>query len=208
MPTETGLKEVKKITDHITHLEYMCKRTTATAFMRFQEHYEGPYFRGKVFTIGQYKDWYSRENGGNTYEHDWGGFNIPDYVLSPFIKGLFDPLTEAEKEIVELFRYRTDKFYVIGTGVGEENSIDHEICHALYYTVPKYKIAVDEALDEWDLTEIEDWLKNHGYCEEVLQDECHAYISADSKYLEKMGVTPGDDLHKKLRKIRKRFFKD
>jgi len=208
MTTETGLKDVHQITDHITHLEYVCGRTVSLAFMRFQEHYEGPEYRGKIFTIGQYKSWYAQKHGGNTYEHDWGGFNIPDWVLKPFIQGLFDPLTEAEEEIIELFRYRTDKFYVIGTGVGNEEAIDHEICHGLYYTIPKYRAAVDAALDEWDLSEVEDWLRSKKYCEEVLKDECHAYISADSEYLGDQGVTPCEELHKKLRKIKSRFFKD
>ena len=206
----TFYKEVKKVTDHIIHIVYYDQEDCGDAFLRFQEHYESPNpnFRGKIFTTGQYRDWYSQENGGNTYQIDWGGYNVPSYVFDPFVKGLFDPLDDDEAEIVDLVRYRTDKFYVIGTYVGGEESIDHEVCHGLYYTVPKYKEAVDAVLDEWDLSELEEYILGLGYCQEVLKDECHAYVSADPDYLEENGVIIGKELHNALRRIKKRFFKN
>lgn len=201
---------LEKVTDHILHIIYRDQEDAGSAFMRFQEHYESPNpnFKGGVFTIGQYRDWYSREKGANTYEIDWGGYNVPHYVFDPFIKGLFDPLTDEEHEIVDLIRYRTDKFYVIGTYKGGEDAIDHEVCHGLYYTEPKYRAAVDEALDEWDLEYLKEFLREHHYCEEVLMDECHAYLSADPDWLEDYEVDCPMELHKKLRAIKKRFYKE
>jgi hypothetical protein len=107
-------------------------------FMRFQEHYEStnPEFRGKIFTQGQLKRWYSETYGSNSYHNHWVGFNFPSKVLIPFKEGLFDPLTSEEQSLVDLFKYRNDNFYIIGA----QNSatLRHELAHALYASSTKY----------------------------------------------------------------------
>ncbi len=196
-------------TKHIVLLKYKTSNDAAFAFLRFQEYYESPNpaFKGGVFTMGEYYDWYSQGNGAATYCEDWGGFNIPDYVLKPFVQGLFNPLTGAEKEIVELFRYRTDRFYLIGVGEdSEKDSLDHEECHGLYYTCDEYREAVQEILSHYDLEDLKKYLLNTGYCKEVLLDEVHAYISASRKHLEEKEFEVDDDLYKGLRKLKKKFF--
>jgi hypothetical protein len=179
-----------------------------SSFLRFQEHYESPEFRGKIFTLGQYHDWYAQENGGATYTRDWGGFNVPDYVLKPFVQGLFDPLTKEEQEIVDLFRYRTDKFYLIGTADdGDEDAYDHEVCHGLFYTSDDYREAVLTELKEHDLKHLHKFLKLNGYCAEVMDDEAHAYISASGDYLEEKGIDFDKGLQKTLQRLNKMFLK-
>lgn len=201
--------KIERITKKIIHLHFGTQQRLASTFMRFQEHYESPEWRGKVFTVGQYLDWYSQENGGNTYTKDWGGFNIPSYVLLPFIRGSFDPLTDAEQEIVDLFRFRTDKFYIIGTSSdGDGDALDHELCHGLYYTCEEYRQSVDNCLNDFDLEDIFSFLLEKGYCGEVLQDEAHAYISASAEYLLEEGLECDLELCGRLTSIYKHHLKE
>lgn len=148
-------------------------------FMRFQEHYESasPDFRNKVFTQGQLKRWYSEEYGSNSYHTHWVGFNFPSNVLIPFKEGLFDPLTIEEQRLLELFRYRSDNFYIIGAQSGA--TLRHELSHALYASNPKYKNEIDKFLlkNKSKIKNTLKYIKDKGYCDEVLFDEIQAYIT-------------------------------
>lgn len=206
------------------HIILPTQEELATALMRFQEFYESPFpdIRGQIFTLGYLRAKGSRTapglstyEGGTHYKPDWAGYNFPSYVLDPFIRGLFDPLTSYEQDIVNTLKYNTEKFYVIGT-FGDSDplgALEHEICHGLYYTVPKYKKAVDDVLGQYNLTNLKKMLLSWGYSKEVLDDECHAYLSADWDYihdvfsedLKKFKVKLDRTIHTKLRKIRKRY---
>lgn len=149
-------------------------------FMRFQEYYESPKFRNTIFTIGQLKNWYSETYGADTYNRDWSGFNFPHTVLCPFRQGLFDPLTPYEQELLDLFRYRTDNFYVIGAN--DEETIRHELAHALYYNNVLYKNQINQICKIYNkqLQPIKKYLISKGYCEDVLNDEIQAYVTDNS----------------------------
>lgn len=148
-------------------------------FMRFQEHYESPNpdFRGKVFTQGQLRKWYSEHYGGNNYHKHWVGFNFPSTVLEPFKSGLFDPLTKEENDLLDLFRYRQDRFYIIGSQ--DDSVLRHELSHALYFHNPKYKQEIDDYINKnkKKLKKTIEYILTKGYCEEVLYDEIQAYIT-------------------------------
>lgn len=172
-------------------------------FIRFQEHFESPVFRNKVFTLGQFKSWYAKEYGAFTYHTDWSGFNIPSHVLNPFIKGLFDPLTPEEQKLLELFKYRTGRFYIIG--VNEKRSLDHEICHGLWYTNETYRNKVKAVLETYRTTskfnEFYTALQAD-YNESVIEDEIHAYHAAndtESRFEQYVDL----NLRQELREIRK-----
>lgn len=159
-------------------------------FMRFQEHYESAnhLFKGKVFTQGQLKRWYSETYGSNSYHLHWVGFNFPSSVLIPFKEGLFDPLTIEEQRLLELFKYRSDNFYIIGA---QNNSVlRHELSHALYASNPKYKMEIDTFLqkNQKKLKEINRYILQKGYCKEVLNDEIQAYIT-DNDETELINIT-------------------
>lgn len=148
-------------------------------FMRFQEYYEStnPDFKGKIFTQGQLRKWYSETYGSNSYHTHWVGFNFPSKVFTPFKEGLFDPLTTEEQKLLDLFRYRSDDFYIIGA---QNNSIlRHELAHALYATNPKYKLEIDNFLkkNQKKLRNTNKYILGKGYCKEVLNDEIQAYIT-------------------------------
>lgn len=148
-------------------------------FMRFQEHYESANleFRGKIFTQGQLKRWYSETYGANNYHTTWVGFNFPSSVLIPFKEGLFDPLTTEEKRLLDLFKYRKDNFYIIGAQ--NNSTLRHELSHALYASNLNYKKEIDKLiqLNKHKLKKITRILLNKGYCKEVINDELQAYIT-------------------------------
>ena len=150
-----------------------------TTFMRFTEFYESPNpkFRNQIFTIGQLKNWYSITYGADTYHKDWIGFNIPSSVLVPFRKGLFDPLTKYEQDLLDLFKYRDDNFYIIGAQ--NDSVLRHELAHALYDSSIKYKSSVDAFIrkNKAGLRKISKYIIDKGYCKDVLNDEIQAYIT-------------------------------
>jgi len=149
------------------------------AFMRFAEYYESPNkkFRNNIFTVGQLKNWYSITYGADTYHKDWSGFNIPSKVLIPFLQGLFDPLTKEEQELLSLFRYRHDDFFIIGAQ--NESVLRHELAHALFAHNSKYRYAIDLYVlkHQKELKKISRYILDKGYCEDVLIDELQAYIT-------------------------------
>ena len=149
------------------------------SFMRFTEHYESPNpdFKNKIFTVGQLKRWYSITYGADTYHVDWSGFNIPSSVLKPFVEGLFDPLTSEEQNLLNLFKYRNDNFYIIGA---QNNSVlRHELAHALYSHNESYRKKIDSYIKQntKNLHKTSRYILEKGYCKDVLNDELQAYIT-------------------------------
>lgn len=223
-----SLIDVETIGDKIIHISMDNKNALASAMMRFQEYYESPFedIRGKIFTVGYLKSKGSRAKPGvNSYcgnvlmEAEWDGYNIPSSVLEPFIKGLFDPLTVEEAAIVEMFRYRTDDFYLIATygDQGVIETLEHEIRHAMWGISKEYKAEVTLALQlhRSRLKPLRKCLVEWGYHPDVLDDECHAYMGADHDYffnnftedVEKHGVVKLPALRDKLNKIAAKYKK-
>ena len=185
---------IKPLHKQIILIESKNIEELSNTFIRIQEYYESPFaeIRGKTFTLGRLAQLYSERGrtGGFTYHKtdihwgDWAGFNFPSEALAPFIQGLFDPLTEKEAAFISTFRYRTDKFYIIGTIIGDTGTYKHELAHALYYISDKYKKEVDSLLLKVSLTPILDKLKETGYTSEVFLDESQAYLISDLDSLE------------------------
>jgi len=148
-------------------------------FMRYQEHYESfnPEFKGKIFTQGQFRKWYSETYGSNNYHNHWVGFNIPSTILIPFKDGLFDPLTTEEQKLLELFRYRSDKFYIIGAQT--KSTLRHELSHALYSSNEKYRNEIINFLNKnkSKIKQSAKYILDKGYHVDVLYDELQAYIT-------------------------------
>jgi len=196
--------EVIQIGKKIHHLHYKKQRDLASTFLRFQEHYESPEFEGKIFTRDEYKKWYIQQKGEFTYYKDWSGFNIPGKILKPFKKGKFNPLTEKGKEILNLFKGKIRKFYVIGTYGKKDDSIEHEIAHALFYLFPMYKIRVLFEMGKHDLSKIEKRIKKtSGYAEDKLRDETQAYLIQGHE----MVGRGHEELRKKIRTIFDEYYK-
>lgn len=153
----------------------------AATFMRFQEHYESPKFRDKVFSAEEYMDWYAEENGKFSYFEDWPGFNIPSKVLQPFYDGWFDPLTRKEKALLDLFKKMRGRFYVIGAAEWSKDFAEllrHEFVHGLFYTAARYRRDVRDCLQSRDISDFDKALVDMktGYHPSVFLDEINAYV--------------------------------
>lgn len=171
-------------------------------FMRFQEHYESPKFRGRVFSREEFMDWYAKENGNFTYFEDWDGCNIPSYVLWPFYEGKFDPLTAKEKKILGAFQNMRGKFYIIGTRQkGRIDGLAHEIVHGLFYCYPDYQKQVRQCVRRFDTPVIRKELFGLGYHPAVIVDEINAYMLAGISSLKKTKLSDVRKLRIELRKI-------
>lgn len=173
-------------------------------FIRFQEYYESPNpdFRNKIFTLGQVRNWYSIKYGSDSYHNDWIGFNFPSKVLEPFRQGLFDPLTNEEKVLLELLKYRYDNFYIIGAQ--DDSVLRHELAHALYGYNKQYAQSIDTIikLHKKDLQKITQYILDKGYDISVVNDEIQAYITDnDDKYI--LEHTPKHILNKIIRTYNK-----
>lgn len=216
--------KINKLGEGLFHIVIPTRKELALCMERIQEYYESPFpeIRGKIFTLGQVRQFGSRETkgantytGGNHFEADWSGYNWPGYCLDPFSKGLFDPLTSYEEDLVKLFKYRTERFYVIGT-YGEDDpsdTLEHEIRHAMYYLSEDYKKEVDKVLSKVDLEPVKNWLRGIGYAEEVILDECQAYLGPDhdwifekrKNYVEKYKMKQMPKISSELNKVASKY---
>lgn len=172
----------------IHHFQFTDQQEMARTFVRFQEHYESPKYKEKIFTLTEFTDWYAKTQGTD-YFSDWEGFNFPGANLNPFMDGRFNPLTEQEHGVCQACApHRSGgPFYVIASLKGDEQTFLHEIAHALYYLNSEYRTKVMSILGASGGSVVEH-LAAKGYGSGVLQDELHAYLLCDRQYLMSEGV--------------------
>ena len=205
----TAKFEVEKITNQIILLHFVTQEDMINHLLRFQEYYESDVFADTVFTLGEYREHTLKKDGYFSYVKEVEGMNFPGSTFDPFLKGLFDPLSEEEKTILEQVAKRSDDFYIIAThDDGDHDAHEHEICHGLYGTNPKYRAEMNEALGLYDLKHIYKWLKKQSYSEKTLLDEAHAYLTIDSKYLAEQGVKFDKEIPEVLLDIRRKYKPD
>lgn len=178
-----------KISDAIYLLRFETLYEMGSSFLRIQEHYESPHFHGRVFTLEAFMDWYAKQNGGFTYFEDWDGFNVPSTAFEPFYGGVFDPLLDKEKRLLDALQDLEPPFYIIG--VASNQALKHEIAHALFFTDAAYCRAVRKAMRRFDTSKLRRRILKEGYAPRVATDEIQAYI-----------IAPEDDLNGNTRALR------
>jgi len=183
---------LKKHTDLIYSITGKKNIAIAKAFVRFQEYYENPIFKGKKgFTLAQVEKWWDKENQGEEYYTFWQGFNIPGWVILDIIRTKkFYPLTRGEKQILKLLEDIPSNVLansvIIGIGTDIKDAFDHEFAHGLYGTNKDYRRAqLGNVLlmDKQLRALMKAALKDVGYHESVVEDEIHAYMSTYVKTL-------------------------
>jgi hypothetical protein len=207
---------LKEISEGILWLNFENSKKMCSTFLRFQEHYESPEYSGKYFSLDEFRKWYMEEDDEEfTYYEDWGGFNIPSWVLDPFLEGKFNPLSREEEWFLSLFRERKqhdNKFYIIGTWgkPGEEEALKHETAHGLFYVNPSYKKEVQEALKELSK-------KSFGkikaalapdYSDNSMEDEIHAYTMEELSTLDVEVTEDVEKVSTKVGEIHDRYGKE
>jgi hypothetical protein len=184
---------VEEILRNVFHINFKSQIDLCSTFLRFQEYYESPKFKGTIFTLEDYKKWYSSSEikGAFTYYTDWSGMNIPSYCLEPFYNGLFDPLTSREKQILDIFDGKTGKYYIIGTHGKLKHSLKHEIAHALFYISDEYQNEAVSLLKDVKCESFRDYLLKIGYDNEVMIDEIQAYLVSNiDLFKDEADITP------------------
>lgn len=211
---------IKKITPKILYINFPRRVLMNSTMMRFQEYYENPVFKGKIFTHEEFRKWYiknsppGKKTGKFTYNNDWWGFNMPSSVLKPFYTGKFDPLSELEKDFLKRMKKYKDVYIITAFGKINMRILKHEIAHGLFYTDKNYRknaIKILEAVPSKQKKQIYAFFKKHnGYHKDVWIDELHAYILSELElnYLRKKGidVKPLWGIHRLLNENFKRYF--
>ena len=197
---------IDKINKDIIHLVFETKLEMNTTLARFQEYYENPKFAGKIFTYGQLREHFTKKLGGMEFLEEVDGCNFPSSIFTPFLTGLFDPLSVDEQDFLDRVGRRGGNYYIIAsTDESADSIIEHETCHALYGTNEEYKEMIDATLDEHDLVNNFKWLKKKDYHKSVVQDEAHAYLLCDSQFMLEEKVNVDEDLVTELKMIRRLF---
>ena len=180
----------------------------ARIFVRFAEHYDNKDFKNKIFTLEEFKKYYSGD-GEFTYYDEWYGYNIPDYGFKRFLDGGFNPLSVEEQWLVDQIKEKVDlkkPFYIVGYSKDDSHAHNHELSHALYYLSFTYKDktnAVVKDIPQSELQPLNRFLAQRKYDQSVLRDEMIAYLMADKEFLKKGGGWSDayEPYHKKLVRI-------
>ncbi len=215
----------------ILHFNFASQWDMSMTIIRMQEYYESPKFRGKVFSLEEYMDWYVKESewGEKGKHFDYtsatGGFNIPGASLCEFYE-LFcdeigvDPkgigLTVSHRPREEWFFAQLEKkkidlcggtpFYIIGTYGEGKDALEHEIRHGIFHLLPKYRKEVLAAISKYGLKKFRNFLMKTGYHRAVVEDEMHAY--ALTGWID--GIAPTkemESLKRDLKVVEKKYMK-
>lgn len=192
--------KLEEIQPRIFHLQFDNHYDVSMHFLRYQENYESPEWKNKIFTILEFMEWYAKneckwetDKGKKkervqmfSYPGDWGGFNVPCYVFDRLTRDDIPDFNEYDKfmqSIVDSIRSMGhSRFYLIGTKKDTDSTciVDHEVSHGLFYTNRHYRddaLALYHDTDERVRDLLKDWMLKSGYCEEVIIDETIAYLA-------------------------------
>ena len=194
---------VKEIYPKIYLVTFRSYTKMCMTFLRFQEHYESPEFKGKIFTLDEFKKWYQERFGKFSYYEDWAGFNLPGKMLKPFFKGKFDPLSKFEKKFLSHFKKVKGRFVVIGCVSGDKITYEHELSHAFFCLYQKYRNKVLRRIREHDFSKMHKYLKKIGYIEDVFEDEINAHMVDGGSLFSEAGINLSKygSLRKDLREL-------
>lgn len=196
----------------IYHVDVKDPWTLAMTFLRMQEHYESPKFRGQAFTLESYMDWYAHARpakGAFTYPKDWTGFNVPSRAVS-FVYAKMKPWTMWERQLftqledMRLFPFGP-RFYLIGTSDAAAD-LPHELRHGMYDCDIAYRAIVNSIVKRYlsSIKPFTRWLLSKDYTEETLIDEIQAW--ALTGWPEGVRVTKVmREMRRELKSVERRF---
>jgi len=156
-------------------------------FLRYQEFYESPYsqFYRKQFNLIDYMEFYAKNQSDSncfSYPSDYSGYNFPDFI---FPEAYPEKENKYDVQMLELYtqakiKSRNNKFYIIGCVEGEEDTLIHEIAHALFYLENEYRKEMGtliKKIPNKHYNTFKDILKENMYRDEVMNDEIQAYLA-------------------------------
>lgn len=184
--------QLKRLKPKIWHLHFEHPYDLTMHFLRYQEYYESPRFKKLNVQLVDVMDWYSRNIGEGlfTYPNDWAGFNLPGSDIFKLHKQGIEDANRYDRMmlgIAEFIRAKedNDKFYLIGTSNTDEcfkATFNHELAHGMFFAEPEYRKKMISLVDELP-TRTKNFifkkLKECGYAEGFLVDECQAYLGTE-----------------------------
>lgn len=209
------MKKIKvvEIVKGLFHLKFPNQYLMNSTLVRMQEYYESPKFKGKIFTLEEFMDWYVDHDVFKRFDYftEVRGMNFPFCVLDKFYNGSFECISNKEKKVLNFFRkWNTKgKYYIIST-FGGRSELKHELAHGLYYLVTEYKKEVLDVLRGLEIPSLRRFLKENNYSRYVYKDEAHAYMIEGVTSIYKEDFTSKDlkrfkKTSSKLRKIYNKY---
>lgn len=205
---------LNQILPNVFYFAFENQKELNMTLCRMQEFYESPY----EHIINQYFDWptfldsYTPETGKFNYFELWQGFNVPGHAVIGFINHFEKDFSPREKKFVEAIVNSIDpekKFYLIATKKGAEDTIQHEVAHAMYYGNAEYKKDMDKVtatLPQDFYNNFQATLLKLGYNEVVTKDEIQAYLSTSTpEYLMERFKTDGSEVIDQVQKMQAIF---
>lgn len=196
---------IREVSPKIFVISFNSQYELCMTFVRIQEFYESPKFKGKYFCLEEFMDWWAEKYGKGvfTYTKVWNGFNIPGETLKEwmalFIRKENIYLRLRERQLIEGIRKCCnvksredipDDIYIIGVdrsdgSIKRRECQSHEIAHALFHRNHRYRIKCLSLLSRLKSTkrgmmvygQAENILKHRGYCDDVIDDEMQAFFS-------------------------------
>lgn len=219
-------KSIEEILPHIWHIRFSNRYWMCATIMRYSEFVESntELILKKKFTYEQFMDFYAEQHNWKfRYFEDWAGFNLSKTDIKLF-QEQFRPIDLLEKEkvfwhVIEKIKYieKTHNFEIITTD--SNNTLIHEIAHALYNINPKYQLKVLHELGVLEKKHpylyrrvYKDIIKS-GYNKEVIYTELNSYIcdyTCPEYILEELNisVTGYNKLSRNLVKLFKEYYNE
>lgn len=216
----SNLVELYHCGDHIWAIKSPDGHTRALMFMRAQEYYESIFEEiiRKQFKVSKFVDLYKQHYGKRdfTYGSDWAGFNIPSEILEECMNNIpEEEINNWDKLMIDIIQtIKTqegqNKYYLLGVDELDNRLLEHEFAHAMYYTLPEYKSAMNKLNEDCDPIVRDMMCKcitDYGYADHVLPDELQAYMSTGlgSKMLE-LNIPNIDEWIQKYREVFEQFY--
>ena len=154
------------------------------ATYRFSHVHEYPEWRKKVFTRDDLDFEYHNTKGDKDWwKLKWGGANLIDVDMQPFIDGKYGELHELEQQVVDLVKDRTEPYGILMISEQAPYCRDHELAHGLFYLNEKYRTKVVRLIQSYEaeLKDARECLAEM-YDEENMVDELHAYAGVHYQY--------------------------
>jgi len=178
--------KIKKVCDGVYHVDFINRYLLGSTLMRIQEYYESPYksIKGKYFSLEDFLDIYSKDNGSFTYFVDWSGFNFPSSIFDNFVKKFSHDFTRKEREFVKLISdlNSNGKYYIIASCGYNEDDVRHELAHAYFYLSKEYYNKMVNMCASFEYSScLVDKLIEMGYDKNIIVDELQAYLCVSKK---------------------------
>ncbi len=212
--------ELYHVGDHIYAVKILDSHSRAMLFMRSQEFYESAFDEiiKKQFKTSRFIDVYKQHYGKQefTYGSDWSGFNIPSDVLEECMFNIndddFNTYDKVMLSIILSIRELEGdgKYYLLGVDELSNDLLEHEFAHAMYYTLPDYKLSVNKLTSSCDSV-VKDMMykciTKYGYADHVLPDEMQAYMSTGlGDEMEKMNIPNIDKEIEKYKEVFNKYY--